>query len=59
VGFKQANVNYYIIILLGTGFMPLIQAFGVGTGGRQRQIDLYDFKSSLVYIVNSRPVKTT
>jgi hypothetical protein len=34
--------------------MPLIPALG-----KQRQEDLYEFKTTLVYIGNSRPVKAT
>jgi hypothetical protein len=36
--------------------MALIPALG---RLRQRQVDLYEFKASLVYIVSSRTVKAT
>ena len=34
--------------------MPLIPALG-----RQRQVDLYEFKASLIYTVSSRSVRIT
>jgi hypothetical protein len=33
---------------------PFIPAFG-----RQRQVNLYEFKASLIFIANSRPAKAT
>ena len=58
-GFFFFFIFFFNIFSVGKGFYMVAHAFNVSLLKRQRQVDLYEFKVSLVYRVSSRPTSGT